>query len=127
MKLLDHSLLEFRTDPSGNIADHLNSVERIDGDTFYVISMGVWRSCDSSDPRQKYKPAKLVLELLSGSVKEVQSSGGPFILNLNLKLWTIPVLLVVFVTFGILLWKIPGIKDIFTVPQRANSNSNKID
>ena len=118
IRLLDHSLLEFWTDKNAEISERQNSLRAVNEESVYVISMAVWRSCDSADPQQKYRNANLVVELLSETKETVDAAGGTFILNLKLGLWTIPILLIVFITFSILLWKIPGFHDVLGLPRK---------
>jgi len=68
----------------------------------------------------------LILELLSENTEKVLSSGGSFILNMNLGLWTIVLLLLIFGMFGLIIWKIPGINEILGI-HKNNLDSHKLD
>ena len=113
-KLLDHALIEFRTNSLAEIDDHLSA---IDGEQFYVISMGVWRNCDSADRSRKFADAKLVLELLCERNEKVEAAGGSFVLNLKLGFWTLVVLIIVFATFALIMSKIKGLREVFIFPE----------
>ncbi|MDR3582072.1 MAG: hypothetical protein P4L67_02235 [Candidatus Pacebacteria bacterium] len=114
--LKDHTFLEFWTNGRGEIEEHIYSRQKVGQEYFYVLSLAVWRNCDTHNPQQKFSPAKLVLEILSESREKVEAAGGSFVMNFTFGLWTLPILGIVFATFAFIVCKVKSFREIFVFP-----------
>ena len=92
--VLDHTLVEFWTDSTKEIPKHLYAQETLEDETFYVLSLVIWRNCDSVTLAKKYEDANIVIEFLTETKARIDAMGGTYILNLNFGLWSIVMILV---------------------------------